>query len=97
MSTADAATRQQLLIHQFLTGMPTEVSKRLRASGEIDDLSQLIQSAKLLLTINAKEKPEEKSGAPASQPDSWYVSGVINRVMYSEIVRSQDDATCVEE
>ena len=27
MPTADAATRQQLLIHQFLTGMPTEVSK----------------------------------------------------------------------
>ena len=63
MPTADAATRQQLLIHQFLTGMPTEVSKRLRASGEIDDLGQLIQRAKLLMTIDAKEKPEEKSAA----------------------------------
>ena len=63
MPTADAATRSQLLIHQFLTGLPTEISKRLRAVGEIDDLGQLIQRAKLLMTIDAKEKPEERSAA----------------------------------
>ena len=34
MPTADAATRQQSLIHQFVMGMPTEVSEQLR---EIDD------------------------------------------------------------
>ena len=66
MPTVDAATRQQLLIHQFLTEMPTEVSKRLQVSGEIDDLGQLIQWAKLLMTIDAKEKPEEK--AAVQQP-----------------------------
>ena len=49
MPTADAAIRQQLLIHQFLTGLPAEISKRLRAAGEIDDLGQLIQRAKLLM------------------------------------------------
>ena len=27
MPTADANTRKQLLIHQFLTGLPTEISK----------------------------------------------------------------------
>ena len=60
MPTADAATRSQLLIHQFLTGLPTETSKQLRAIGEIDDLGQLIQRAKLLMTTDAKEKPEER-------------------------------------
>ena len=63
MPSADAATRQQLLIHQFLTSIPTEVSKRLQASGEIDDLEQLIQRAKLFMTIDAKEKPKENSVA----------------------------------
>ena len=68
MPTADATTRQQLLIHQFLAGLPTEVSKRLRAAGEIDDLAKLIQRAKLLMTIDAKEKPEEKPVAAVQQP-----------------------------
>ena len=63
MPTADAGTRKQLLIHQFLTGLPTEISKRLRAAREIDDLEQLIQGAKLLITIDANEKPEESSAA----------------------------------
>ena len=63
MPTADADTRKQLLIHQFLTGLPTEISKRLRAAGDIDDLGQLIQRAKLLMTIDANEKPEEKAAA----------------------------------
>ena len=70
MPTADAATRQQLLIHQFLSGLPTEVSKQLQAAGEINDLEKLIQRAKLLMTINAKEKPEGKSVAAVQQPIS---------------------------
>ena len=42
MPIAYVNTHQQLLIHQFSMGLPTEVSKRLRAAGEIDDLGQLI-------------------------------------------------------
>ena len=56
MSEADAATRKQLLIHQFLTGILVEVSKQLRAVGEIDDLDRLIQRAKLLMTLDCSEK-----------------------------------------
>jgi len=62
MPAADVATRQQLVIHQFLTGLPLEVSKRLRAAGEINDLGQLMQRAKLLMTIDA-ENPGEKLAA----------------------------------
>ena len=40
MPDADAATCKQLLIHQFLTGIPDEVSKQLRAAGEIDNLKE---------------------------------------------------------
>jgi len=47
MPAADAPTPQQLVIHQFLTGLSLEVSKQLRAAGEINDLGQLMQRAKL--------------------------------------------------
>ena len=63
MPKADADTRNQLLIHQFLNGLTTEISKQLHAIGEIDDLGQLVQRAKLIMTIDAKKKPEERSEA----------------------------------
>ena len=56
MPDTDAGTRKQLLTHQFLTGIPHEVSKQLRAAGEIDDLKRIIQRAKLLMTLEQTEK-----------------------------------------
>ena len=56
MPDADAATCKQLLTHQFLKGIPDEVSKQLRATGEIDDLERIIQRAKLLMTLEQSEK-----------------------------------------
>ena len=50
MPAANAPTRQQLVIHQFLTGFPLEVSKRLRAAGA-GEIYDLMQRAKLLMTI----------------------------------------------
>ena len=75
MPKTDVPTRQQLLIHQFLTGLPDAVSKQLRATGDIDDLDKLVQRAKLLMTIDAQGsgKPEEKSAAvqqPLSQMEA---------------------------
>ena len=62
MPAADVTTHQQLVMHQFLTGLPLEISKRLCAAGEINDLGQLMQRAKLLMTIDA-ENPGEKLAA----------------------------------
>jgi len=52
---ADDTTRKQLLIHQFLIGIPVEVSKQLRAVGDINDLDKLIQRAKLIMTLDCGE------------------------------------------
>ena len=41
--TADV--RKQLLIHQFLAGLPTSLSYQLRASGNTTDLYELVQRA----------------------------------------------------
>ena len=56
MPEADVDTRKQLLTHQFLTGIPVEVSKQLRAVGDINDLDKLIQRDKLLMTLDCGEK-----------------------------------------
>ena len=51
MLEANAATWRQLLIHQFLTGLTTYVSRQLQAASEIDDLDKVLGRAKLLLII----------------------------------------------
>ena len=40
MPDVDAAARGQLLLHQFLAGLPTAVSRQLRASGETKELEK---------------------------------------------------------
>ena len=55
MPTVDVGTQEQLLLHQFVAGLPGHVSKQLRAVGEIDDLDKVIERAKLLLTIDKRE------------------------------------------
>ena len=43
------------LIHQFLTGLLAEISKQLRAAGEIEELDKFVQCAKLLMTLTQRE------------------------------------------
>ena len=52
--TADA--RKQLLIHQFLTGLPASLSRQLRASGNTADLDELVQRAKILMVVDGGER-----------------------------------------
>lgn len=56
MLTVDAGTQGQLLLHQFVTGLPNRVSKQLRAVGEVNDLDKVLQRAQLLLTMDEQEQ-----------------------------------------
>ena len=56
MPEAESATRTQLVLHQFITGLPVHVSKQLRATGEVSDLDKVLERAQLLLTIEKQEK-----------------------------------------
>jgi len=40
MSNADAAMQNQLLLHQFVSGLPGHISKQLRVTGEITELNR---------------------------------------------------------
>ena len=52
MPGLDALGREQLLLHQFLAGIPESVSRQLRATGEIKTLDSAVTRVRLLMTID---------------------------------------------
>ena len=56
MPEAGEGTRKQLLLHQFVSGLPVNISKQLRATGALDDLDIVVERAKLLMTIEEPQK-----------------------------------------
>ena len=52
MPGLDAPGREQLLLHQFLAGIPEYVSRQLRATDEIKTLGIAVTRARLLMTID---------------------------------------------
>jgi len=65
---ADAA-RDQLLLHQFLSGLPQEVSKQLRAMGATDLLKTAVERAKVLMTV---EQHSDATAAVKTQHSSEF-------------------------
>ena len=43
LPTADASTSKQLLLHQFINGLPSSLSTQLRAGGHINDLKTAVE------------------------------------------------------
>ena len=64
MPDANAATRSQLLLHQFVSGLPAYIGKELQATREVNDLDRVLEWAKLLMTI---EKPQKAAVAQTSE------------------------------
>ena len=52
MPEVEKNARDQLLLHQFLAGIPNAVSRQLRATGEIKMLDAAVTRARLLMTID---------------------------------------------
>ena len=55
MPDADATTRNELVLHLFVSGLPSRIGKQLRATGEVSDLDMVLEQEKLLMTI---EEPQ---------------------------------------
>ena len=64
----DANATGQLLLHQFLAGIPESVSRPIRASGEVQDLDKAVERARLLMTVS--EAHNAAAVVPDSQPAS---------------------------
>lgn len=67
MPDITAQTTEQLLLHQFLTGLPHEVSKQLRATGATDTLKTAVERAKILMTV---EQHDPVNPIAAAQPQA---------------------------
>ena len=51
---ADAS--KPLLLHQFLSGLPTPISRQLCATGDTQELDAVVQRAKVLMTVGQQEQ-----------------------------------------
>ena len=52
MPGLDVSTGEQMLIHQFLTGLLTDISRQLHATREAKELTKVVERAHLLMTID---------------------------------------------
>ena len=57
MPELDKNAGEQMLIYQFLTGVPTAISQQLRATGEAKELTKVVEQACLLMTIDNYSSP----------------------------------------
>ena len=48
----DDTVRRQLILHQFLSGIPEAISKQIRASGDVEDLPSIVERSRLLMKVN---------------------------------------------
>lgn len=62
---ADTGTSKQLLLHQFINGLPSSLSTQLRAADQIDDLKTAMERAKLLMTL--KEEPSKTAAIQTTE------------------------------
>ena len=77
MPDIDEASRTQLLLHQFLTGLPVSISRQLRATGDATDFNKAVERARLLMIIH---EPEPISAA-ASVSSSVEVEQLKEKVI----------------
>ena len=47
MPTVDNAVRDQLVLHQFVAGLPQEMACQLRATGDTSELNATVEKARL--------------------------------------------------
>ena len=56
MPEMKANASKPLLLHQFLSGLPTPISRQLRATGDTKELDAVVQRVKVLMTVNEQEQ-----------------------------------------
>ena len=55
MPGVDRDTKEKLLLHQLLAGLPHAISRQLRSTGDVDNLEVVLKRAKLLMTLEEIE------------------------------------------
>ena len=69
MPGLDESASEQMLIHQFLTGLPIDISRQLRATGEAKELTKVVERARLLMKID-NQSSSQSVAACTSKPET---------------------------
>ena len=67
------ASREPLLLRQFLAGIPEPILRQLRASGEVTTLDKAIERARLLMTINPEPVATLQEKPDVHKPDDMQI------------------------
>ena len=94
MPDADVTTRNQLVLHQFVSGLPSRIGKQLRATGEVSDLDKVLERAKLLMTI---EEPQTTAAVQSNEMQELrdQISSLTEQVAALSVRRTKQPASVV--
>ena len=67
------AARNQLLLHQFLAGLPVKICKQLRAAGDVTSMETALERARLLMSLEAEQEQTSCTAAVTSAPQEQQV------------------------
>ena len=62
-----AKTSEQLLLHQFLMGLPSKVSKQLRATRATTILKTAVKRAKIIMTVEQHTPVAAAQSQPSNE------------------------------
>ena len=69
MPDVTGAAREQLLLHQFLAGLPVSISKQLRAAGDVTRVETAFERARLLMALEVELEQRPSMVATTSIPE----------------------------
>ena len=69
MPDVTGAAREQLLLHQFLAGLPVSISKQLWAVGDVMRVETALEQARLLMALEVELEQRPSMVTTTSIPE----------------------------
>ena len=73
MPDVGGTARDQLLLHQFLAGLPVQICKQLRAAGDVTSMETALERACSLMSLEAEQQQTSYTAAVTSAPQDQQV------------------------
>ena len=70
MPDVTGAAKEQLLLHQFLAGLPVSISKQLRAAGDVTRVETALERTRLLMALEVELEEKTVDGRHDSRATS---------------------------
>ena len=81
MSDLDNTARKQLLLQQFLAGLPDTVSCQLRGTGEMKSLDVVIERTRLSLILNEQDAGSKEAAIKDKTDKVGHLKEQITKLM----------------